>query len=66
MWWLFDLTDTPGSGRRTARSPRDVASSRACAALFGLSFLTLALPGAPDTPDPQAHRRAQRPFGEAM
>lgn len=74
VWWLFNLT----AHNRFWTEYRPVTEAtwhraRAWAALFGLSFLTFALPDDPDTPDLQAHELArqllrrvvepQRPFG---
>jgi len=77
VWWLFDLT--AHSDFWTAYRPVTAATwhrARAWAALFGLSFLTFALPDAPNTADLKAQELArqvlervvapQRPFGGAM
>lgn len=74
VWWLFELTSH--NKFWTAYRPVSEATwhrARAWAALFGLSFLTFALPDAHNTPDLQAHELArhllrrvvapQRPFG---
>lgn len=74
VWWLFE----PTSHNKFWTVYRPVSEAtwhraRAWAALFGLSFLTFALPDAHNTPDLQAHELArhllrrvvapQRPFG---
>jgi aminoglycoside phosphotransferase (APT) family kinase protein len=61
LWWLFDL-DVHGEFWSAYRqvSPAMWSRARAWAALFGLSFLSFGLPGAPTTPDIQAHELGRR------
>jgi aminoglycoside phosphotransferase (APT) family kinase protein len=61
LWWLFDL-DVHGEFWSAYRQvpPAMWIRARAWAALFGLSFLSFGLPGAPTTPDTQAHELGRR------
>jgi aminoglycoside phosphotransferase (APT) family kinase protein len=61
LWWLFDL-DVHGDFWSAYRpvSPAMWHRARAWAALFGLAFLSLGLPGDPTTPDTQAHELGRR------
>jgi aminoglycoside phosphotransferase (APT) family kinase protein len=60
VWWLFEL-DVHGDFWSAYGSvpPAMWHRARAWAALFGLSFLSFALPGDPTAPDTQAHELAR-------
>jgi aminoglycoside phosphotransferase (APT) family kinase protein len=61
LWSLFDL-DVHGDFWSAYRpvSPAMWHRARAWAALFGIAFLSLGLPGDPTTPDTQAHELGRR------
>lgn len=61
VWWLFDL-DVHGDFWSSYRQVSTAMwhRARAWAALFGLSFLSFALPGDSTAPDTQAHELARR------
>ena len=61
VWWLFDLAEHSEFWEAYRQIPAATwHRARAWAGLFGLSFLTFALPGVPNTPDLKAHKLARQ------